>query len=365
MPKIKDIISLMESKFPIYMGEDWDNNGLQVGEKEEECTGILTAIDICEEVIDEAISLGANLIITHHPPLFKAIKRLDNSNYIKRSIIKAIRHNITIYSAHTTADASPFGLNFVIAKELGLNNIEHLTEKGEDLYELETFVPKAFARQLSEALWQAGAGDFSSYDSCAFLSMGQGYFRAKEGANPFVGNIGKLHEEEECSISMIVKASSKELVIKALKDNHPYECPAYSLRKLENSIAKYGIGAIGDLPQEIELEDFLQRIKKYFSLQTLSYSKTRKKRISRLAIATGAAGGMFRDAIKKGADVLISGEARYNDYFDVEDSLILISIGHYESEVISARIFADIIKEHYEDLGVFISQINSNPVKYL
>lgn len=365
MPKISEIISVMEDRFPLYMGESWDNNGLQVGDKNAECKAILTAIDICEEVIDEAIERGANLIITHHPPLFHALKRIDNSNYINRSIIKAIKNDIAIYSAHTTADASPYGLNFVIAKELGLQNIEPMIKNEEVLYELETFVPSSFAGSLSKALWEAGAGKVGNYDSCSFSIEGEGSFRAIEGANPFVGSIGEVHKEKETSISMVLSETSKNAVIKALKENHPYETPAYSLRKLSNSISTYGLGAVGNLEKEEGTESFLKRIKDYFSAEKISYSKGKKEKISRVAICTGAAGSMYRDAIKTGADIFISGEARYNDYFDVEDKIVLATLGHYESEIISARIFADILKEKFEETKVFVSKIDSNPVKYL
>lgn len=365
MNKIKDVITVLEQYFPLEYQEEWDNSGLQVGDIETEVTGVLCAIDLTENIVQQAIKQGCNLIVTHHPPLFRAIKKLDNSNYINRSIILAIKHNISIYSAHTSADNSPYGLNYHIAKSLNLKNIKILKHKNDGLIELSTFVPDKYANNLYQELTKAGAGRLGNYDSCAFTSHGVGRFRPLKGARSFVGTENVIHEEAEVEIKMILKKKQKQKILSALINNHPYETPSYNFKEIYSYGENYGTGIIGDLSKNQKTIDTLNTIKNTLQLACLQYSEINRQTISKIAICSGAGAFLHKEATHSGADILICGEAKYNDYFDAKDGAILVTTGHYESEIISQEIFKSIIMDNFTNFVTHISEQNINPVNYL
>ena len=272
--KIKQIVSALERFAPLPLQDGFDNAGLQIGLTEAEATGALLCLDVTEAVLDEAIALGYNLVISHHPLIFKGYKSITGKDYVERCILKAIKNDIVIYSAHTNLDNAQGGVNYKIAEKIGLKNLKVLEPKENNLVKLVTFVPYAQADAVREALFAAGCGNIGDYDSCSYNLKGEGTFRAKEGTHPFCGIIGELHHEEEVRIETILPSFKKAETIKALLAAHPYEEPAFDIYPLLNDWLQAGSGIVGELDEsETELE-FLKRIKKTFEVGCLRHNKT-------------------------------------------------------------------------------------------
>lgn len=363
--KIKEIVSALERFAPLPLQDGFDNAGLQIGLTEAEATGALLCLDVTEPVIDEAIAHGCNLIISHHPLIFKGYKSITGKDYVERCILKAIRNDIVIYSAHTNLDNAAGGVNFKIAEKIGLKNVQILEPKENSLLKLVTFVPSAQADTVRKALFNAGCGTIGNYDSCSYNTKGEGTFRAGEGANPFCGSVGELHHEEEVRIETIVPAFRKAEAICALLAAHPYEEPAFDLYPLQNTWAQVGSGVVGELDScESELE-FLKRIKKTFEVGYLKHNKLSGREIKKVALCGGAGSFLLPQAIRSGADVFITGEIKYHDYFGHEEEILMAEIGHYESEQYTKEIFYSIIREVCPNLVLQQSKVNTNPIKYL
>ena len=363
--KIKELVSALERFAPLPLQDGFDNAGLQIGLTDAEATGALLCLDVTETVLDEAIALGFNLIISHHPLIFKGYKSITGRDYVERCIMKAIKNDIVIYSAHTNLDNAPGGVNFKIAEKIGLTNVRVLEPKGNALLKLVTFVPVEQAEDVRKALFAAGCGCIGNYDACSYNIEGEGTFRAQEGSHPFCGNIGELHTEREVRIETVLPAYKKGEVIKALLSAHPYEEPAFDLYPLQNSWTQVGSGVIGELEvPETELE-FLKRIKKTFEVGCLKHNKLNGREIQTVALCGGAGAFLMPLAIRNGADVFITGEIKYHDYFGHDTDILLAEIGHYESEQYTKEIFYTIIRELFPSLALQQCKANTNPIKYL
>lgn len=362
--KIKEVIQVLEEMAPLSLQESFDNAGLQVGDPDTEVSSCLICLDVTEEVIDEAISEKCNLIISHHPLIFKGIKSLTGANYIERCIIKACRNDLSIYSAHTNIDNAWNGVNFKIAEKIGLTNVKILSEQENMLLKLVTYVPTGHADNVRKALFDAGAGHIGNYDACSFNLPGEGTFRAGENSNPFCGNIGELHTENEIRIEIILPAFRKNAVLKALLRSHPYEEPAYDLYRLENTWTQAGSGVIGILPEEIEPAHFLQKIKQTFTIPCIKHSAFPEKKLKKVAICGGSGAFLLPNAVKQNADVFLTGEIKYHDFFGLDSGILIAEIGHYESEQYTKEIFYDVITKKFPNFAVRFSNVNTNPIKY-
>lgn len=363
--KIKEVVSALERFAPLPLQDGFDNAGLQIGLTDAETAGALLCLDVTEAILDEAISLGCNLVISHHPLIFKGYKSITGKDYVERCILKAIKNDIVIYSAHTNLDNATGGVNFRIADKIGLKNIRFLAEKDNSLLKLVTFVPLSHAEKVRNALFVAGCGSIGNYDSCSFNLKGIGTFRALEGSNPFVGKQGEIHEEEEVRIETVLPAFKKGSVLKALLLSHPYEEPAYDFYELKNTWSQAGSGIIGELETPETETDFLKRIKKTFEVGCLKHNKLSGRLISKVALCGGAGAFLLPYAIGNNADVFITGEIKYHDYFGHESDLLIAEIGHYESEQFTKEIFFNVIQKMLPDFKVYQTKINTNPIKYL
>ena len=363
--KIKEIVSALERFAPLPLQDGFDNAGLQIGLTEAEATGALLCLDVTEAVLDEAIALGYNLVISHHPLIFKGYKSITGRDYVERCMLKAIKNDIVIYSAHTNLDNAQGGVNYKIAEKMGLKNLKVLEPKENSLVKLVTFVPNAQADRVREALFAAGCGSIGNYDSCSYNLKGEGTFRANEGTHPFCGTIGELHHEDEVRIETILPTYKKAEVVRTLLSVHPYEEPAFDLYPLQNDWSQAGAGVVGELAEpETELE-FLKRIKKIFEVGCVRHNKLTGREIQKVALCGGAGAFLLPRAIRAGADVFVTGEIRYHDYFGHEDEILMAEIGHYESEQYTKEIFYSIIRDLFPNFALQMSKINTNPIKYL
>lgn len=362
--KIKEIIDALETFAPLPLQDSYDNAGLQVGLTETEATGALLCLDVTEAIIKEAVALGYNLVISHHPLIFKGYKSISGKDYIERCIIEAIKNDIVIYSMHTNLDNAMNGVSFKIAEKIGLQNVKVLEPISDKLLKLVTFVPTEQATEVRRTLFEAGCGNIGNYDSCSYNLKGEGTFRANDGAKPFCGEVGQEHTEEEVRIETILPDFIKNSVTKALIKAHPYEEPAFDFYPVKNVWNQMGAGVIGELDEPMSELEFLKEIKKTFEVGCLKHNRLNGRLIQKVAICGGAGSFLIPKAVGK-ADVFITGEVKYHDYFNYNDSILVAEIGHYESEQYTKEIFYSIIKEAFPSLEVTISKINTNPIKYL
>ena len=363
--RIKEIIQPIEQLAPLPLQEDFDNSGLQIGDANREATGVLLCIDVTENVIEEAVSLGCNLIISHHPLAFKPFKSLTGKTYVERCMISAIKNDIAIYVAHTNLDNAIDGVNFRLAQLLGLQNVRILSPQKNALLKLVTFVPDTHVENVRTALFNAGAGHIGNYDSCSYNLSGEGTFRAKEGTNPFVGAVGEIHFEKEIRIEVVLPQYKQSEILRALLAVHPYEEPAYDFYSLLNDWKQAGSGVVGELPEPMPEQEFLYLLKDVFNLITIQHTKLQNREIRDVALCGGSGAFLMPQAIAYGADAFVTGEAKYNDFYDADGRLLFAVVGHYESEICTKDIFFDVISKKFPTFAVHKSAFDSNPVKYL
>jgi len=362
---IKELTRKIEDFAPLLLQESYDNAGLIVGDPDTEIKGVLIALDVTEEVIQEAIGKSCNLIVAHHPLIFKGIKKLNNRNPVERMIFSSIKNNIALYAAHTNLDNVLQGVNATIAEKLGLINTSILSPVNGVLKKLVTFCPLDQAGKVRDAIFEAGAGHIGNYDSCSFNIDGEGTFRATEGASPFVGELNKLHREKEIRIETVFPSYLKNKIVSAMLHAHPYEEVAYDIYPIDNQFAGAGAGMIGDLQSPENAQDFLLRIKKVFNTGCVRHTKICSENVSKVALCGGSGSFLIHNAIALGADVFITGDVKYHEFFDADNKIIIADVGHYESEQYTKELLMNIIKKKKSTFAVRISEINTNPISYL
>jgi dinuclear metal center YbgI/SA1388 family protein len=330
-----------------------------------EVESVLVCIDVTEEVVDEALLLGSGLIICHHPLIFGGIKRLTGASYVERVVMKAIVNNVAIYAAHTNLDSVNHGVNAMICQKLGLRDCQVLRPAGEGLIKLVTFVPRAHISTVLAALFAAGAGKIGNYDSCSFRGEGVGTFRGNDLTNPFVGQPGTFHEEPEARVETVFPERLQHAVVRALMAAHPYEEVAYDLLKLHNPDPGIGAGMVGELEQAEDEFAFIERVKHTFGCSVVKVSTPLGKPIKRVALCGGSGSFLIKNAIGAQADVYITADVKYHDFFLAENQIVIADIGHYESEKFTKELFYDILRKKITNFAVHLTGINTNPINYL
>jgi dinuclear metal center YbgI/SA1388 family protein len=364
MMKLSEITQVLERFAPLALQEDFDNSGLLVGNGNTEIHGALLCVDITECVIDEAILLGYNLVIAHHPLIFKGLKRLTGQNYIERCVQKAIRHDIALYSAHTNFDSVQQGVSYKMAKKIGLENLKILSPKKNALTKIVTFLPVEFAENVRTAAFEAGAGHTGNYDFCSFSAHGEGTFRALNGAEPFLGKIGETHTETEKRIEFIAPACIADNVAVAIRDAHPYEEPAIDIFPLKNAWDNAGLGVVGTLKNPVSEQKFLAYIKQIFDVGSIRHSRFLNRPVAKVALCGGAGAEFISDAKRCGADVYVTADVSYHRFFEAENSLVIVDTGHFESEQFTKEIFYEILLKNFADFAVKFSEKEKNAVEY-
>ena len=362
--KILDLISALENYAAPELQEDYDNVGLITGNASWECTGVLCALDITTEVLQEAISNKCNLVIAHHPIIFKGLKRINGKNYVEQAVIQAIKNDIAIYAAHTNLDNIVLGVNGMIAKKLGLINTTILQPKNKILRRLITFAPVDKAEEVRRAVFEAGAGHIGKYSECSFNSEGTGTFKAEKGADPYVGEIGKRQDERETKIEIVYPFYLETQVVKALLDNHPYEEVAYDIFTMDNVHFGIGAGIMGELAEPVEETAFLKLIQDSFKSEGIRHTALLGKPVKKVAACGGAGSFLTRKAMQLGADIYITSDVKYHEFFDAEGRILLADIGHYESEQFTVELIHDLLAEKFPTFAVLKSKVNTNPVRY-
>jgi dinuclear metal center YbgI/SA1388 family protein len=360
--KLKDLIHHLESLAPRQLQEDYDNSGLQVGDPEAEVASVLICLDCTEEVVEEAKVHGAGLIISHHPVIFKGLKSITGRTYVERTIVKAIKYGIAIYSIHTNLDNVLSGVNGEIAQRLGLKPIGVLDPKPGQLRKLVVFVPNEHAEKVRSAMFAAGAGGIGNYDECSFNIQGTGTFKAGAGADPFVGKIGQRHEEPEVHVEVLVRSTQENQVLQAMREAHPYEEVAYDLYPLLNTDRFTGSGLVGEWEEPLEGKAFLERLKQVFRLKVIRHTQLLDRPVKKVALCGGSGSFLINKAIAAGADAFVTGDIKYHQFFDADGRLLIADIGHYGSEQYTMNLIQRLLNEKFPTFAVRLTETVTDPI---
>ena len=363
--KIKEITDYLEQIAPLAYAESFDNVGLLVGNFETELTNVLVCLDSLENVIDEAIEKKCNLIISFHPIIFSGLKKLNGNTYVERVVLKAIKHDIAIYASHTALDNSIKGVSAKMAEIVGLKNTQILQPKKGLIKKLTTYVPIKDAEKVRAALHDAGAGSIGNYDACSFNIEGEGTFRPNANANPVKGEQDQLHIEKELFISVIFEKHLEFKILQALIQAHPYEEVAYDIVNTDNFHQHIGMGILGELAKPCTERFLLDTLKKKFKLKVIRHSKLTGRTVKKVALLGGSGSFAIESAISKGADIYITADLKYHDFFRAEEKILLADIGHYESEQFTKNLIVDYLTKKFRNFAIILSEKNTNPINYL
>jgi dinuclear metal center YbgI/SA1388 family protein len=362
---VSDVTRHLEEFAPLQLQESYDNSGLLVGKLTREVTGVLISVDMTEEVLDEALEKNCNLVISHHPLIFGGIKKLTGQTAVERIVEEAVKNEIAIYALHTNLDNVNSGVNRILCEKIGLTRLRILSPKSDLLGKLVTFAPEANAAEVRSALFEAGAGQIGNYDSCSFNLEGTGSFRGSDQTNPFVGEKGKLNYEKEIRIEVVYPRFRESKILNALFQSHPYEEVAFDLYPLANELHSAGAGMIGELPAKMSERKFLEHLKKTTGTQCLRHSGLTGRKVLKVAVCGGAGSFLIKKAIAEKADVFVSGDIKYHDFFLAEKKLVIADVGHYESEqFVKELIYTELIKK-FPNFAVLISEAITNSINYL
>ena len=365
MIKIKEIISVLEEMAPIAYAEDFDNVGLLLGNQEANATGILVCHDALETVIDEAIAKKCNLVVCFHPILFSGLKKITGKNYVERSVIKAIKNDIAIYAVHTALDNHPEGVNTIFGNALGLINTKILVPKENFIRKLVTFTIPENADKVRNALFDAGAGTIGNYENCSFSSKGVGTYMGNEHSNPEIGARFEFVEAEEIKIEVTFEKQLEPKILKALFESHVYEEVAYEITALQNKHQNIGLGLIGELENPMDEKEFMLFVKEKMQCEGIRHSEFIGKPIKKVALLGGSGSFAIKNAISAGANVFLTADLKYHQFYEAENRIILADIGHFESERYTKNYIVDFLRKKILNFAIILSEENTNPVKYL
>lgn len=362
--KVKDITAIIEAIAPSAYQESYDNAGLLTGDPEQTIEAVLLCLDSTEAIVDEAIQKGCNLIIAHHPFIFKGLKRINGKTDVERTLIKAIRNGIAIYAAHTNLDNVFYkGVNHKFAQRLGLLSPQILQPKAGQLVKMVVYAPAAFEAGIRQTLFDAGAGKIGQYSECSFSMPGTGTFKPGADAKPFSGQSGIREEAQEVRIEVLMPAHLSNTVLNSVKAAHPYEEMAYEQIALENTHTEIGAGMIGTLPEPLDAGEFLNLLKNKLNLQMVKHTQYEGK-ISRVAVCGGSGSFLLPTAIKCGADAFVTADVKYHEFFDAVGHLMFCDVGHYESEISTLELFYEVIQEKFPTFAVRFCETSTNPIHY-
>lgn len=363
--KIQDITNYLESIAPLSTQEHYDNSGLIVGDPKRTVRKALICLDSTEEVLKEAKRRKCDLVIAHHPIVFSGMKRFNGTDYVQRAIMYAIKNDIAIYAIHTNLDNSRMGVNKKIADKLGLKDLQILSPMQGQLKKLVVFCPEQQASKVRKAMGDAGAGTIGEYDHCSFSLQGDGRFRANNGSKPYVGKKGEVHTEAEERIEVIYEAHHERAVLNAMLRAHPYEEVAHDIYSLDNVQPYRGAGMVGELKRPLKEKEFLATVKRRMKSGVIKHSNLLGNKVMRVAICGGSGSFLLPAAIAAGADMFITSDYKYHQFFDAEDRIVIADIGHYESEQFTIQLLGDLLREKFPKFALHFTEVNTNPINYL
>lgn len=352
---ISQLLNELHQWAPFNHQESYDNSGLLIGSPDSEVQNVLVSLDITEEVMAEAVKLGSDLIISHHPIIFQGLKSLTGKTPEERVVIKALKNDIAIIAMHTNLDNVSHGVNAKIAEILGLKNTQILKPKTGLLKKLVTYVPQSHLQKVQSALFKAGAGHIGEYDQCSFTVDGKGSFRASENTQPYVGEIGNLHEENEARLELVFPIHLQSKITQTIVKEHPYEEPVYDIYSLDNEYKKIGAGVIGELEKGKKGEAFLAFLKENMLTNCIRHTKLGEKKIKRVAVCGGSGSFLIKAAKAAKADVYITGDVKYHEFFEADKDFVIADIGHYESEQFTKDLIHDFLADKFPKFDISLA----------
>lgn len=364
MLKIQDIIDEIEAWAPPAIAWDRDNVGLQIGNPEEAVTGVLAALEVTPDVIQETLQKKCNLIITHHPLIFQPLKNLTNKTLSGKLALNIAQNKLNLYSAHTNLDFTHDGVNFVLAGKMDLQDIDFLFQEAGRSKKISVFVPPDYVNPVTDAMTRAGAGIIGDYEACSFQLRGTGTFRPLPGSRPFSGEVGKLQHEDEVRIEMVSPAWKTNAVVTAMMDAHPYDEVAYDVYPNEAIDPRYGAGVIGSLRQEMSVEDFIAHTKESINTPAVRWTRGRTDPIRRVAICGGSGSELLQVAIQKKADVFVTADIKYHVFHEAHGIIHLIDAGHYETEHHIVEAIVGRLEKKFQNLSCYATKSITNPIMY-
>lgn len=364
--KLSSLVRQIEDKYPLNLAYDWDNVGLIVGDFDLEIKKILVTLEANEAVIEEAINNDVDLIVTHHPFIFKKIKKINTRDLKGKLIHKLIKNDIALYSMHTNFDIAFDGLNDYFMEVMGFENTKILDiTNTETLYKLVVYVPKTHEEVVRKSLGKSKAGYIGNYSHCTFNTNGIGTFKPENEANPFIGTIGEVEKVEEVKIETIVQKSLLQKTINMMIKAHPYEEVAYDIYKLENKGESVGLGRYANLEEVMDLQSLCEKIKLKLNMDHIRVVGGLNTKIKKVAVVTGAGSDMVSLAKSKNCDVIITGDVKYHEAQDALDmDMCIVDCGHFDTE----NIFKDVMKRFLDTMDsveIISSEINLNPFKII
>jgi dinuclear metal center YbgI/SA1388 family protein len=369
-PTIHKITAALENWAPPGSAQDYDNVGLQVGDASREVETALLALDMTPDVLEEADAAGADLVITHHPLLFRPLRGVTADGYVSRLALRLAERGIALYSIHTNLDAARDGVSFALGERLGLENVDFLTAEDDALYKLVTFVPTDDFAEVHEALAEAGAGRIGDYEACAYAIDGTGYFRPGAGTDPHIGTAGgDLETVAERRIEMEVPRWNLGTVLGALDEAHPYEEVAYDVYPVDQPATQAGLGAIGRLPEAEPLSAFLDRVSGRLDAPTLRYAGDPDATVERVAVCGGAGSDLVGDAQAQGADAFVTADVTYHEFFEVlgadgRAEMAFVDAGHYETEALTEALLRDWLAERFSGVTFRRTETHTSPMRH-
>ncbi|GGF07043.1 Nif3-like dinuclear metal center hexameric protein [Hymenobacter cavernae] len=364
MPTVADLARVLEAAAPLAYQESYDNAGLQCGDPRAEVKGVLITLDCTPAVVEEAIRRGCNVVVAHHPVVFKPLKRLTGANEVEQTMIKAIKNDVAIYAAHTNLDNVLAGVNRKLAQKLGLEKLRILDPKSGLLAKLAVYTPPEYAEQVVEALYAAGAGQIGNYHDCSFRFPGLGTFTPGPDTNPFQGEPGSAERTDEVRVEVLLPLHRQRAILSAMRAAHPYEEVAYDLIRLENEHQEVGSGMIGELPKALSPNEFRAHLRQNLGVPVVKHTAFDKP-IRKVALCGGAGSFLTSKARAAGADAYVTADLKYHEFFGAEGQLMLCDVGHFESEQFTGELFQDLLTANFtSNFAVLIAETPTNPVRY-
>lgn len=366
---LEQVGAILENIAPVNFAEDWDNSGFNVNLHNTDVSGVMICLDVLPEIIKEAAEKGCNLIVSHHPLLFRATKKIDSETYEGKCVRMLVERGISLYCAHTSMDSAPGGINTWLADQFALTDRCYIqTGTTEHFYEVAVHTPRDYAEEVRRAMASAGAGKLGKYTECTFYIDGKGIFRPEHDASPYIGQEGKLETVDEIRISSICSEVDLQKVLHAIREVHPYEVPAISALKTdEPQYVSSGLGIVGDLPEPSRTTDILDRLKEILQTDSIRVAGRTDGKISRIGVCGGAAGDFAGASRSKGAELFITGEIKHNEYMAHMD-IILVEAGHFDTEKCFCQLYGRGLQKWFHDvnynIAIYVTNLRRPYVNY-